>query len=260
MPRLLARALPWLAPAAVALGLLAALPPVGSYARQYASVQALQFVVFAVAVPALLLLGITSRPERCARRTSGRGASPGRRARSTAPALRLPAGIAGHRADAERRAVRASAVRVLLFVALVITWRLPAVLDALARHPALAAAQGVTLVCARLGGLGRPRRRSAAPPAAAAAVACRHRRHGNVGHLDSCLHHWHVRRATGQPRANRRCVERCRRSPARSRRDVGGPGRLLHARRVHHADPMARRARRPGRRTPRRSAPRLQHH
>ena len=147
MPRLLARALPWLAPAAVAVALLAALPPVGSYARQYASVQALQFVIFAVAVPALLLLGFAS-PGRCARHASGPGASPGRRGIATAPALRLPAGCAGNRADAERRAVRASAVRVLLFVALVITWRLPAVLDALARHPALAAAEGVTLVCA----------------------------------------------------------------------------------------------------------------
>ena len=99
-----------------------------------------------------------------------------------------------------------------------------------------------------------------AAPAAAAAVACRHRRRRHVGHLDSRLHHWHVRRGTSQPRANRRCVERRRRSPTRSRRDVGGPGRLLHARRVHHGDPMARRARRPGRRTPRIGAPWLQHH
>jgi cytochrome c oxidase assembly factor CtaG len=39
-------------------------------------------------------------------------------------------------------------VKVLFFVALVVTWRLPAVLDTLARYPAMTVAEVVTLVCA----------------------------------------------------------------------------------------------------------------
>ena len=65
MPRLLTRAVPGLAPAAAVIVLLTALPPVGSYARQYAFVQAAQFVIFAVGAPALLLfitLVISWRP------------------------------------------------------------------------------------------------------------------------------------------------------------------------------------------------------
>lgn len=148
MPRMLARALPWLTAAAGVLALLAVLPPVSSYARQDAFVQALQFVIFAVAVPALLMPGIASLPGRRAWRTSGPGVPSGRWKRAAAPALRLLASTAGHRAEADHRAVRAAAGKMLFFVALVITWRLPAMLDALARYPALIAAELVTLVCA----------------------------------------------------------------------------------------------------------------
>lgn len=119
MPRLLTRAMPWLAPAAGAIVLLTTLPPVGSYARQYAYVQAAQFVIFAVAAPALLVIGLTPRSER--------------------QIWRLP--------DA-RRAVLIAAATLLPFIALVITWRLPAVLSTLARYPALTAAEMITLVCA----------------------------------------------------------------------------------------------------------------
>ena len=147
MPRMLARAVPWLTAAAGCLALLAVLPPVSSYARQDAFVQALQFVIFAVAVPALLMPGIASLPGRRARRISGPDVPPGRWKRPGV-LLRLLASTAGHRAVADHRAVRAAAVKMLFFVALVITWRLPAVLDALARYPALIAAELVTLACA----------------------------------------------------------------------------------------------------------------
>ena len=53
----LARCRSWLALAAVVLILGMLLPPVGTYARQYAFAEALQYVLFAVAVPALLVLG-----------------------------------------------------------------------------------------------------------------------------------------------------------------------------------------------------------
>jgi hypothetical protein len=159
MARWLARAMPCLAPAAVVLAIVAALPPAGSHARQDASVQALQFVIFAVPVPALLVLGIASWRGQAARRGWGPGTSPGRRKRAAEPGLRLlarraatdrrAAGAAAARgAGTDRRAAGAAAAKVLLFVALVITWRLPAVLGALARHPALTAAEMVTLACA----------------------------------------------------------------------------------------------------------------
>ena len=144
MARWLARAMPCLAPVAVALSLVAVLPPVGSYARQDEFVRALQFVIFAVPVPALLVLGISSWSGQAARRASEPGMSPGRWKRAVVPGLRLAARPAG----TDRRAVGTAASKVLLFAALVITWRLPAVLNALARYPALTAAEMVTLACA----------------------------------------------------------------------------------------------------------------
>ena len=53
----LARVRPWLALAGVILALGTLLPPTGSYARQYAFAGSLQFVIFAVVAPALLVLG-----------------------------------------------------------------------------------------------------------------------------------------------------------------------------------------------------------
>jgi hypothetical protein len=99
---------------------------VATYARQYAFVQALQFAIFAVLAPALLALGLPLRP-------------PGpRRLKVDHPDTALPPG-------------GVAAWRLVPFMALVIIWRLPAVLDALARYPALSAAELVTLVGAGLG-------------------------------------------------------------------------------------------------------------
>jgi Cytochrome c oxidase caa3 assembly factor (Caa3_CtaG) len=117
---------PWPAVVAVLLALSAVLPPAATYARQYAFVQALQFSVFAVLTPGLLTLG-TPRRYAASRRLNG---EPARRA--------LPP-------------ARAAAWRLVPFMALVIIWRLPVVLDALARYPVLAAAELVTLVGAGLG-------------------------------------------------------------------------------------------------------------
>lgn len=117
---------PWLAVVAVGLALSAVLPPAATYAQQYAFVQALQFSVFAVLTPGLLTLG-TPRRYATSRRLSG---EPARRA--------LPP-------------TRAAAWRLVPFMALVVIWRLPAVLDALARYPVLAVAELVTLDSAGLG-------------------------------------------------------------------------------------------------------------
>jgi len=160
----LGRVRPWLAPAAVVLLLSAALPPAGTYARYYESAQALQFVIFAVAGPALLML---SRP----------------RAGSLEFFWRLPdwAGPRARRAPAGqpagRAAGRAAAAKLLAFMALVITWRLPAVRNALAADPVLALAELVTLAAAgsgvwlELAGPGHPRQPLPRPLRAAMAAA-----------------------------------------------------------------------------------------
>src|SRR5690348_6617426 len=98
---LAAQVRPWLALAAVLMVAVLLVPPVSGYARQYAWFQAVQFAVFAVAAPALLALGM---PRRFRQRT--------------APARWPPA----------RRAI----TRLVMFIVMVIIWRLPAVLDALA--------------------------------------------------------------------------------------------------------------------------------
>jgi Cytochrome c oxidase caa3 assembly factor (Caa3_CtaG) len=122
----LRRVRPWLAAVGVVLSLAVVLPPVASYARQYAFVQAAQFVVFAVLTPAFLALGMP------ARFTGLRRGSGQRRRAPLVPS-------------------QAAASRLVPFIALVIVWRLPAVLDALTRYPALSVAELVTLAGAGLG-------------------------------------------------------------------------------------------------------------
>ena len=124
--RLLERTRPWLPTLGVVLAFVAVLPPAATYARQYGFAGALQFAVFAVLTPALLGIGMPGRAART-RRLAGEDAG-----------MRLPP-------------ARVAAWRLLPFMGLVITWRLPAVLDALARYPALPAAELVTLGGAGLG-------------------------------------------------------------------------------------------------------------
>jgi cytochrome c oxidase assembly factor CtaG len=109
--------------AAVILVASMLLPPMAGYARQYAFVQALQFVIFAVAGPALLVLAtlLRARPPW------------------------LPGG------GLLRRPAARAAVRLAAFIAVAITWRLPVTVNALARHPALAAAEMITLLAAGTG-------------------------------------------------------------------------------------------------------------
>ncbi|MGH3302648.1 MAG: cytochrome c oxidase assembly protein [Streptosporangiaceae bacterium] len=121
MAERLAQLRPVLAPLAVVVAAAVAVPPLASDARHYAVVQALQFVVFAVVAPALLILGW---PGWLTRAGQLRAVRPLR---------------------ADRAGVRA-ATGLLPYLALVITWRLPVVLGALARSPALTALELVTLL------------------------------------------------------------------------------------------------------------------
>ncbi len=126
LSRFLHRAQTWPAAAAVLLVLAAVLPPVATYAQRYALPQAMQFTVFAILTPALLA---ARKPARIA----------------------LLRDLASRHTRASMSPARVAASRLVPFIALVITWRLPPVLGALARHPALSVAELVTLAGAGLG-------------------------------------------------------------------------------------------------------------
>ena len=121
----LARARFWPGIAAVILITMMLLPPAAGYARQYAFAQALQFVIFAVAGPALLVLGAPRR-------------------------TRSPDRLSGSSGRPHRPGARAT-IALAAFIAAAITWRLPATVNALARDPALAAAEMITLLAAGTG-------------------------------------------------------------------------------------------------------------
>jgi cytochrome c oxidase assembly factor CtaG len=112
---------PWLAPAGIVLMLGVLVPPVGAAAREYVFAQAVQFAVLAVVVPALIVLG-----------------APWRRAGALAGRLALA------------RSHRPSGTQAWLilagFVGVALGWRVPVVVNALVRYPALTVVEAVTLV------------------------------------------------------------------------------------------------------------------
>jgi cytochrome c oxidase assembly factor CtaG len=130
-PRL-ARWRPWLAAAGAALFVICLVPPLSALARRYLFVESIQFCVFAMVAPALVVLG-----------------APWHLVRVWPAADRL-----AHRLARARRR-RASFVPVLGYLAVwaaaCLCWRLPPVLDALARHPVLVVPEAVTLAAAATG-------------------------------------------------------------------------------------------------------------
>jgi cytochrome c oxidase assembly factor CtaG len=115
----------WLAGAAVLVVLAFLLPPAGTYARRYVFAESLQFVVFAAAVPALLVLGAPWRALGASRLVSGAGGE----------ATRGSAFLRG-------------AAALLAFMGVVIAWRLPVPVNALATQPGLAVLEMLTLAAA----------------------------------------------------------------------------------------------------------------
>ena len=118
----------WLPAVAAALVVICLVPPLGPAARRYLFVESVQFCVFALAAPALVVLGAPWRQLRLARGADRVAAA---RRRRTSFVAALPALIA--------------------WVAICLCWRLPAVLDGLALHPALIAPEAVTLCAAGTG-------------------------------------------------------------------------------------------------------------
>jgi cytochrome c oxidase assembly factor CtaG len=140
----------WLAVAAGVLILVVLVPPAGVYARRFVFAETLQFLVFAAAAPALLVLGAPWKPLRrlVVRRglSTGRGRGPG----AVGPRRDLGSGrwrgVGRSAAGAWRGSGFGRGVAALLaFIAAAVAWRLPVTVDALATVPGLALVELVTL-------------------------------------------------------------------------------------------------------------------
>jgi cytochrome c oxidase assembly factor CtaG len=145
----------WLAAGGLVLVLVCLLPPLATLARHYVFAESIQFSVFAMAGPALIVLGAPWRFLHLSRAGAGPGvAQPGpdvaQAAPGAGPATWPPAGPADRLAAARRdnRSFGRAAIFLVVFVAVSLVWRLPAAMDALARQPALVALEAVTLLAA----------------------------------------------------------------------------------------------------------------
>ena len=146
----------WLAVAGVVAVAVSLVPPVATLAHQYVVVESAQFVLFAIVAPALIVLGAPWRLLGLSRAGDG---IPAEAASGAAPAAPAGAGVPGGAGPFDRLAagrqqhrsfLRAS-VFLLWFFGTCLVWRLPPVVDALARHPALIVAELVTLLAAGIG-------------------------------------------------------------------------------------------------------------
>jgi cytochrome c oxidase assembly factor CtaG len=115
----------WLAAIGLVLVLACLLPPLSALARRYVFAESIQFSAFAMAGPALIVLG-----------------APWRLLRLSGPAGRL---AAAHRGN---RSFLRAGIFLLAFIGVCLAWRLPPVMDALAGQPALVVAEAVTLLTA----------------------------------------------------------------------------------------------------------------
>ncbi|MGH3191621.1 MAG: cytochrome c oxidase assembly protein [Streptosporangiaceae bacterium] len=119
----------WLAAVAAVLIVASLLPPADALERRYLFAESIQFCVFALAAPALAVLGA---PLSMARGGAGR-------LRRLAEARR------------RRPSFTAASGYLIAWVVICVAWRLPPVLDGLARHPVLAVPEAVTLCTAGTG-------------------------------------------------------------------------------------------------------------
>jgi cytochrome c oxidase assembly factor CtaG len=127
---------------ALVLLVLSLVPPLAVFARRFEFVEALQFCLLAIVVPALLAcgagwhrLGLATSPP-AAIGDDGELIAPG----GLLPVDRLALGR--HRHPDPRRAVLGAGA----FLAVVVLWRIPLSVDALVRHPWLVVVEAATLV------------------------------------------------------------------------------------------------------------------
>lgn len=123
----------------------AVVPPLASSARRLEVIEALQFLLLGVAVPALLVLGAPWR----SLGLSDDVASPDAEGVSAPEQPRLVDRIASSRRR-HREPVRSLAY-LLLYLGAVVLWRTPAGVDGLVRHPWLLAFEALTLVLTGVG-------------------------------------------------------------------------------------------------------------
>lgn len=133
---------PWLALIGAILAVGVLVPPAGTAATRYVFAEAIQFLVLAIAAPALIVLGapwriLSARSDRTGERGPG------------ADGAARP-GLADRLAAARsHRLARWRPWAVLItFVVVALSWRLTPVVDALVRHPVLMLAEAVTLLAA----------------------------------------------------------------------------------------------------------------
>lgn len=124
----------WLAAAGLAAVTVCLAPPVTTLAQRYVIAESVQFTVFAMVAPALVVLGA---PWRLLRLSRPGGAD--------APLDRLAA------SRREQRSFLRAGIFLTVFMAVSLVWRLPPVMDALATQPALVPAEMVTLLAAGAG-------------------------------------------------------------------------------------------------------------
>jgi cytochrome c oxidase assembly factor CtaG len=121
----------WFAAVAAVLVVASLLPPADTLERRYLFAESIQFCVFALAAPALAVLGAPWSM-----------LSPG------AGRLRRRAEVNG---SGRWPPFTVAVCYLIAWVAVCVAWRLPPVLDGLARHPVLAVAEAVTLCAAGAG-------------------------------------------------------------------------------------------------------------
>lgn len=124
----------WFAAAGLAAVAVCLVPPVATLAQRYVVAESIQFTVFAMVVPALVVLGAPWRLLRLSRPAGADG-----------PLDRLAA------SRREQRSFLRAGFFLLVFMAVSLVWRLPPVMDALAGQPALLPAEMLTLLAAGVG-------------------------------------------------------------------------------------------------------------
>jgi cytochrome c oxidase assembly factor CtaG len=133
----------WFAVAGLALVLVGLLPPLDMLARHYVWAESVQFCVFALVGPALIVLGAPWRVLRLSR--MGNAGQTGVAGPEEGPADRLAA------QRRQRTSFPRAAIFMIAFMAVSLAWRLPPVMDALARQPLLVLPEVVTLLVAGTG-------------------------------------------------------------------------------------------------------------